>query len=113
MTVSVANIGTEEGDEVVMAYFTPIDIPGSEPAAKLKEQLFGFERIHLLAGTSASTTFSVTKKTLQLADSFGTPTTFPGRYTIQVTNGIDLTQQTIVVDDEGLLRLDFDDKAVN
>ena len=97
ITVSVTNTGKSEGSEVIMAYFIPIDIPISEPAFKLKEQLFGFERVHLLPSESEEVTFSISKETLQLADNFGTPKTFSGRYTIQLTNGMDLTQRTVLV----------------
>jgi hypothetical protein len=104
-TVSVTNTGGSEGDEVILAYFVPLDIPRSEPASKLREQLFWFERIQLLPGSSNSLTFHINSKTLQLADDSGTPMTFPGRYNIQVTNGLDLTQQTVAVDDDGLFTL--------
>ena len=34
--ISIANTGNREGDDVLMAFYTPLGIPESEPASKLK-----------------------------------------------------------------------------
>jgi hypothetical protein len=102
VTVDVHNVGNRDGDEVVLAYFVPLDVPQTEPASKLRKQLFGFERVAVKAGHTASVTFAVDQKTLQLADNFGTAKTFSGRYIIEMSNGIDWVGQTIEIGSDGM-----------
>jgi beta-glucosidase len=104
--VSVSNTGHRAADEVVMAYFIPLDIPGTEPASKLREQLFGFERIHLQSGESRKVSFSVqVNNTLVLATSLGKPVTFPGRYTLRIGNGVEFLDRNLTVGDDGLFHV--------
>lgn len=104
LSMTVTNKGNRAADEVVMAYFVPLDISESEPASKLREQLFDFERIHLHSGESREVSFLVqANKTLQLADSFGKPVTFPGRYRLRVSNGIELVERTVTMGNDGYL----------
>jgi len=35
-TIAVTNKGPREGDDVIMTYFTPLSIPESEPAHKIR-----------------------------------------------------------------------------
>jgi hypothetical protein len=89
-----------------MAYFIPLDIPGTEPASKLREQLFGFERIHLQSGESRKVSFSVqVNNTLVLATSLGKPVTFPGRYTLRIGNGVEFLDRNLTVGDDGLFHV--------
>jgi hypothetical protein len=104
---TVSNTGHRAADEVVMAYFVPLDIPQSEPASKLREQLFGFERIHLQPGQSREVSFVVqANKTLKLATSLGKPVTFPGRYLLRISNGMEFSELTLTVGEDGLFRMD-------
>ncbi|KAG7342096.1 glycoside hydrolase [Nitzschia inconspicua] len=103
ISVSVANTGVKAADEVVMCYFVPLDIPRSEPASRLREQLFGFERIHLDPGASTIVAFPISEDALRLADYVGTPLTFSGQYLVSVTNGLDIVQQTVFVTNEGII----------
>ena len=46
--LTVANTGDRDGDEVIMAMFIPHTgtvVPPSAPAARLQQQMFGFERV--------------------------------------------------------------------
>jgi beta-glucosidase len=104
VSISVKNEGTRDGDEVVLAYFEPFDITASQPASKLKKQLFEFERIHIRAGTSETVAFTVTARTLQLANDAGDAMTFQGLYNVMVSNGLD------EVSVKTLLRVDQDGK---
>jgi hypothetical protein len=108
VALQVRNVGNSEGDEVVMAYFTPLDVPQSEPASKLREQLFGFERVHLKPGQEETISFSVDRKTLQLANKAGTTMTFHGRYIIQITNGSEWIGKTIEIDNNGVFLAGID-----
>ena len=107
VSVNVTNKGTRAADEVVTAYFVPLDIiKESEPASKLREQLFDFERIHLHSGESIEVSFLVqANKTLELADSFGKPITFPGRYKLRVSNGIEVVERTVTMGNDGFFRV--------
>jgi xylan 1,4-beta-xylosidase len=106
LTVSVANVGRRDGDEVIMAYFVPLEIPSSEPASKLVEQMFGYERVHIKAGKSVDVTFSVKTESLQLANDYGELMTFSGRYRLLISNGNDQWgEQTIYVSGKGLLNV--------
>jgi beta-glucosidase len=52
VTVDVTNAGDREGDEVVQLYATP-------PAAREREALCGFNRVHLVKGETKTVTFAV------------------------------------------------------
>ena len=110
LSVTVENTGPRAADEVVLAYFRPLDIPRTEPAAKLREQLFGFERIHLRPlSPRAVVTFAVrADRSLELATGSGTPKTFPGRYALVVSNGSDRLETTVVVGGDGRFRVEED-----
>ena len=86
-TVRVANTGAVSGDEVVQAYFVPISTP-SQPASKLKQQLFDYARVHLAPGGTADVHFSVDSATLRLVDrASGDLVSTPGSFQILFTNG--------------------------
>eukprot|EP00047_Mylnosiga_fluctuans_P006447 m.246915 g.246915 ORF g.246915 m.246915 type:complete len:772 (-) comp15227_c0_seq1:9-2324(-) len=87
-TVTVTNTGSVAGDEVIMGFFYPLDIPASSPASKLIKQLFGFERVTLQPGASTNVTFSVTEDQLATYNSDGDRVIYHGRYDLVFTNGI-------------------------
>jgi beta-glucosidase-like glycosyl hydrolase len=101
LSVSIANVGKRAGDEVLLASFVPKDIPRSEPASKLLEQLFGFERIHIRAGESRIVSFELSRKTLQLFDDAGIPKVYPGRYLLRMSNGIESVERLVWVNTSG------------
>ena len=84
---TVSNVGSRAGYEVVLARFSPHDIPRREPASRLKTQLFEFERIHLDPDEATTVSFEVSTQTFQVFDSSGKATVFPGNYSIGVGNG--------------------------
>jgi beta-glucosidase len=103
ISATVSNVGKRPGDEVLLAYFVPQDIPKSAPAFRLRQQLFGFERVHIQSGESRSASFDVTTKTLQLYDEAGFPKVYEGRYLLQISNGIDSVQELVSVRGNGLV----------
>ena len=88
--INVENTGEFSGDEVVMAFFMPKDgtVPSSEPASKLKRQLFDFNRVTVDAGKSTTVSFQVAASTLQLVDEKGNGVLYPGLYDLSFTNGV-------------------------
>lgn len=103
LSVVLSNTGGRSADEVVLAYFVPLEIPSAQPASMLRKQLFGFERIHLQSGKSVIVKFLVTATTLQLANDAGDVMTFPGLYSLQLSNGEDWASTTIEVGSDGSL----------
>jgi hypothetical protein len=88
--VVVKNTGTTAGDEVVFLYFTPPkDLSATDPNRALLKQLFGFQRVHLAAGASATVGFDITSSALQLVDAVGNLVLQPGTFGLIVNNGGD------------------------
>ena len=86
-TVRVTNTGAATGDEVVQAYFSPLSTP-AQPRSKLRKQLFGYQRVHLMPGESTDVAFSVTSETLRLVDrDTGSSVSTPGSFDIIFTDG--------------------------
>ena len=93
-TVTVTNTGARAGDEVVMALFVPHPgtVPAGAPAARLRKQMFAFERVAVGAGgAKVAVTFAVDADSLELYSAAGDRTVYPGAYTLQFTNGVDAT----------------------
>ena len=88
--ITVTNTGSREGDEVILALFIPQPgtVPPTAPAARLQQQMFGFERVSVAAGRSTELVFDVTPEMLQLFSADGDEMTYPGKYTLKFTNGI-------------------------
>eukprot|EP00656_Telonema_subtile_P011294 TRINITY_DN15564_c0_g1_i1.p1 TRINITY_DN15564_c0_g1~~TRINITY_DN15564_c0_g1_i1.p1 ORF type:complete len:425 (+),score=107.65 TRINITY_DN15564_c0_g1_i1:373-1647(+) len=83
--VTVTNTGNTTGDQVVLAFFKPSEIAGSQ----LIRQLFGFERVHLAPGQSATVSFGVAPTHLQLVDQVsGDQVCMPGEYELEFTDGV-------------------------
>ena len=89
LACKVKNEGGRLADEVVMAFFAPAQgvVPPAQPAARLRRELFGFERVSLAPQESRVVTFHLTAQTLTLHDEDGSPTLFPGTYGIELSNG--------------------------
>jgi xylan 1,4-beta-xylosidase len=106
LQTNVTNTGSRAGDEVVMAFFSPpADLPRSEPASKLRQQMFDFERVHLQPKTSQKVEFFVAPSMFQLHDSSGMLKLFPGKYTIRVTNGAVELHMSILIDEQRTLQV--------
>ena len=98
---SITNAGSRTASEVVLAFFEPpSDIPASEPASKLRRQLFGFERIHLEPQESTDVALEVSSSTFLLSDADGLPQVFAGEYKITFSAGSMNVEMAISVDDE-------------
>merc|ERR1712166_92164 len=84
-TIIVQNTGKLTGDEVVMAYFSPVDVDIDVHPIK---SLFDFIRVHDLAdGASESVKFTVTPQALALATEEGDLMVLPGGYMLYFENG--------------------------
>lgn len=87
-TITVKNTGARAGDTVVQAYFRPLSTP-SQPASKLKAQLYDYARVHLEAGASAQVPFTVDSSTLRLVDkATGASVSAPGSFTLSFEDGV-------------------------
>jgi len=91
--IKVQNIGEVLADEVVQAYFIPVDIQCQHPAPLPQRQLFDFQRLSLSPGESSTIQFNVPSSSLALADSEGNLVSAPGEYTLLFTNGVDVSMQ--------------------
>ena len=83
-------MGECDGDEVVVALFIPHagTVPAGAPAARLRKQMFAFERVNVAAGSAKTLTFAVTPDELELFSAEGDRMVYPGNYTLQFTNGV-------------------------
>ena len=97
-TVEVKNTGSREGDDVVMGFFTPLDLDKSEPASSLKYELFHFDRVSLPAGDFTTVQFEVTPETLMVYDKNGDGVSLPGRYRLSFTDQGVGSKSTLSVD---------------
>lgn len=113
ISLTVSNVGRfhRGGDEVLLAYFRPADattIPKTEPSSALIRQLFAFERIHLVSGETkqvSSNSFIISPSALTLHDALGMEVLYPGRYIIEVSNGIQTLSTTIRLKSDGLFEI--------
>eukprot|EP00466_Bigelowiella_natans_P002901 jgi/Bigna1/35876/e_gw1.11.102.1 len=79
-----------EGDVVLLAFVKGKNgtIPASEPAANVRQTLFGFQRIGPLSpGAAQTATFTLDLENLAQFDKNGKPTVFDGAYQIVVRDG--------------------------
>ena len=70
--ITVTNVGTVAGDEVVQAFFQPPATPSSGGLPLIK-QLFGYERVSLAPCAPAKTTSSLPRVELRLLHPNGGP----------------------------------------
>lgn len=84
--ITVTNTGAYHADEVVFAFFKPLDLPLSAPASAkaLRKQLFFFERISLAPQASQVVICAVSPKSVRLADESGLDKVYPGKYSITI-----------------------------
>jgi len=81
-SVSLTNIGTLPGDEVVQVYLTaPKDGNGG---LSPQVQLEGFERVALKPGETRQVTFTLTQRQLSQVDAQGIRAVQPGKYTLAI-----------------------------
>jgi len=88
--VNVTNTGKIAGDEVVLAFYVP-------PSGPLLQQLFGFQRVHLVPNQSIVVSFTMTYETVKQTDTFGNIITAPGTFKVLFTNGVDQKLETSIV----------------
>eukprot|EP01007_Sphenomonas_quadrangularis_P003564 NODE_730_length_1218_cov_126.943541_g485_i1.p1 GENE.NODE_730_length_1218_cov_126.943541_g485_i1~~NODE_730_length_1218_cov_126.943541_g485_i1.p1 ORF type:complete len:356 (+),score=95.09 NODE_730_length_1218_cov_126.943541_g485_i1:47-1114(+) len=101
VSVTVTNTGSRSGDEVVFAFFVPMDLQDKDSLPPLpRSKLFAFRRVGLEAGQSATLEFQVVpRRDLLLADLDGNTSLHPGRYRLEFTRGPDseaVTQEVLV-----------------
>ena len=65
-----------------------------------------FERVHIAAGASTTVNFTVAAKEFELVAKDGTRSSYPGKYLLQFTNGVDTTAVVDVTIGRNLSRLD-------
>lgn len=81
-SVTVANTGKMDGDEVVELYLQFPDLAGAPRRA-----LRGFQRVHLAAGASQKIEFELNPRDLSMVTDLGDIIVAPGRYTLSVGSG--------------------------
>jgi beta-glucosidase-like glycosyl hydrolase len=100
LSTNVTNSGTRAATEVVLAFFQPPrDLPASEPASMLRQQLFGFDRVHIEPQSSKQISIDFSPSNLQLYDADGMPKLFTGVYTIMFTTGSESAVLRVSVDE--------------
>jgi beta-glucosidase len=80
VTVTVANTGKVDGEEVVQLYIRDIAASIIRPVKELK----GFQKIMLKAGESREVSFTLTGKDLSFYDANGNTVLEPGKFTVFV-----------------------------
>lgn len=88
VTVIVSNDGDLVGDEVVFAFFRPLNVNATGDAALLNEQLFDYRRVSLRPTQYRKLTFRIQQSTLAMVDDSGNKASFPGFYEVIITNGV-------------------------
>ena len=103
--ITVKNLGAMAADEVVQAYFVPVNLTVRNPAPLPSKQLFDFMRVNLGKGQSTSVTFTVPSASLAVSDAEGNLVSAPGAYKLLFTNGVDqsVEQQLIITGTERIL----------
>jgi beta-glucosidase len=81
-SVSVKNIGSRDGDEVVQLYLSFPPVAGAPIRA-----LRGFERVHLKAGESKQVSFTLHPRDLSIVTEAGVPVVAEGGYGITIGGG--------------------------
>merc|ERR1712048_670350 len=86
LQVEVSNTGGMDGDEVVFAYVTnDTDVTVDSPMPA--KSLVAFQRVHVMAGSSALVTLQLDAKRFALVDSNGVKAVHPGHYKLRVDRG--------------------------
>uniref|UniRef100_M4C1I5 Fibronectin type III-like domain-containing protein n=1 Tax=Hyaloperonospora arabidopsidis (strain Emoy2) TaxID=559515 RepID=M4C1I5_HYAAE len=88
VTVIVSNDGSFVGDEVVFAFFRPLNVSLTGNAALLNEQLFDYRRVSLRPAEDSKVTFRIQQRTVAMVDDMGNHVIYPGFYEVILTNGV-------------------------
>lgn len=96
LTVEVKNSGNRKGDDVILVYFSPLDITVSSPSSKLRKQLFSFQRLSDMEAGEVRTK-SILLQPFELYNTLGQPIVVPGFYQIIISNGNDDITCTIQI----------------
>ena len=78
-TVNVTNTGTVDADDVVLGFITP---PGAGVNGVPLQTLFGFERVHVKAGATATVSLYPALTELAVTEHDGSRRPLPGQYTV-------------------------------
>ena len=88
VVVAVRNTGAVTGDEVVQAYFRPVNATVSPAVPLPRKQLFNFTRLRdIKPGSTAHTGFAINARSLLLANADGDLVSAPGTYELLFENG--------------------------
>lgn len=87
LSITVANTGGRDGDEVVMLFHTADAVATTGVTPKPKRRLIGFERVHVRIGMVMSVNFTVGASDLSLVTSVGDTMLFPGMHGLVVSTG--------------------------
>jgi len=91
LIVQATNVDKQRsGDLVLLAFVSPSQgtIPSSEPAANIKQNLFGFERLGSIEpGSSSSAVFTIGLDEIAQFDTNGNPIVYDGTYNMVVRDG--------------------------
>lgn len=79
LSVALANIGAEIGEEVVQVYIQALDVPGAPSSS-----LAGFRRVELLPGEHQTLRFAIAAAQLAQVGDDGVRRAVPGRYRVIV-----------------------------
>ncbi|CAH0519105.1 unnamed protein product [Peronospora belbahrii] len=88
ITVIVSNDGNFAGDEVVFAFFRPVDLDVTGTAALLNEQLFDYRRVSLRPAKYCKLSFRIEQRTFAMVDDMGNQVSIPGFYEVILSNGV-------------------------
>merc|ERR1712232_941360 len=97
-SVQVENIGHVFGDEVVMAFWRPLDWvhPVSPSFNVLQRQLFGFQRVSLEPNAKISVLLPLDVDLLSQIDAVGNRVSVPGNYEVILSRGLGPHSELIV-----------------
>eukprot|EP00927_Polykrikos_kofoidii_P054760 TRINITY_DN49133_c0_g1_i1.p1 TRINITY_DN49133_c0_g1~~TRINITY_DN49133_c0_g1_i1.p1 ORF type:complete len:845 (-),score=144.80 TRINITY_DN49133_c0_g1_i1:438-2972(-) len=100
VAVKVSNVGDLDGDEVLMAFFVPLEgtLPTASRAARLQRQLFGFQRVSLMVGQVTTVVFEVSAEQMATYEDNGDRVSHAGAYEVRISNGNDELPVQVVLD---------------
>ena len=81
--VNVTNTGTRDSDDVVLGFLVP---PGAGQNGVPLQQLFGFERVFVKAGATATVYIAANGESFTQAMETGVRVAWPGEYTVRFGN---------------------------
>lgn len=102
--IQITNNGKYYGEEVIFAFFRPLEIRATGPVESLQQQLFNYTRVRLAPGEVRKVQLYVTDERLALHDKHGNLCVFEGFYELIISNGVN-EQLTFPVQIPGPLRM--------